>query len=190
MTNVRSIENSQYYRKVIEELKERCSERGEQFPFNVEQTRQKFKRCINICRDAVMKIKISSGIKHFQQDKEIESWFGKLLAILSSMDICQPQQAIEPGRKAPKTNGEEANPEENHDDDVCEEEASQGSSSRSSDGASNEKRKHVPSPTGIKKYRGQTESLLSEVKEKMNTLKTLASDTSSKEILDFLNEES
>ena len=158
LTNVKNIENSQYYRKVIEELKERCSERGEQFPFNVEQTRQKFKRCINICRDAVMKIKISSGIKHFQQDKEIESWFGKLLAILSSMDICQPQQAIEPGRKAPKTNGEEANPEENHDDDVCEEEASQGSSSRSSDGASNEKRKHVPSPTGVKKYRGQTES--------------------------------
>ena len=38
--------------------------------------------------------------------------------------------------------------------------------------------------------RGQTESLLSEMKETMNTLKTLASDTSSKEVLDFLKEES
>ena len=69
LTNVKNIKNSQYYNKVIEELKERCSERGEKLPFNVEQTRQKFKPCINICRDAVMKVKTSSGIKHFQQDK-------------------------------------------------------------------------------------------------------------------------
>ena len=39
---------------------------------------------------------------------------------LSSMDICQPEQPIEPRRKPPETNGEEANPEESHDDDVCE----------------------------------------------------------------------
>ena len=32
------------------------------------------------------------------------------------MVIIQPQQANEPGRKAPLTNGEEANPEERHDD--------------------------------------------------------------------------
>ena len=69
LTNVKNIKNSQYHNKVIEELKERCSERGEKLPFNVEQTRQKFKPCINICRDAVMKVKTSSGIKHFQQDK-------------------------------------------------------------------------------------------------------------------------
>ena len=53
--------------------------------------------------------------KHFRQDKEIGSWFGKLLPI-SSMDICQHQEAIEPGRKAPETNGQEANPEESHDE--------------------------------------------------------------------------
>ena len=91
-----------------------------------------------------MKVKTWSGIEQFQQDKKTESWFGKLLPILSSIDICQPQQAIEPGRKAPETNGEDANPEESHDDDVCEEEASQGSSSRSSDRASDTKRKYVP----------------------------------------------
>ena len=39
---------------------------------------------------------------------------------------------------------ENANPEESHDDDVCEEEASEGSSSRSSDGASDAKRKYAP----------------------------------------------
>ena len=166
----------------------RWSEKREEFPVNVEQTRQKFKRCINICRDAVMKVKIPSGIRHFQHDKETGSWFGKLLPILSSMDICQHQQAIEPGIKASETNGQEANPEESHDD-VCEEEGSQGSSSRSSDGAWNAKRKYVLTSASRKKSRGQTESLLTEIKETMNTLKTLASDTSYKEILDFLNEE-
>ena len=55
------------------------------------------------------------------------------------MDNCQPQQAIEPGRKAPEINGKEANLEESHDGDVCEEEASPGSSSRSFDGHQMEK---------------------------------------------------
>ena len=45
-------------------------------------------------------------------------WFGKLLPNISSMDNCQPQQAIEPGRKASETNGEEAKPEESLDNDV------------------------------------------------------------------------
>ena len=91
----------------------------DEFPFYVVQTRQKFKHCINVCRDAVMKVKTSSGIKRSQEDKELGSWFGKLLPVISSLDNCQLQQAIEPGRKAPETNDEEANPEESHDDDVC-----------------------------------------------------------------------
>ena len=47
----------------------------------------------------------------------------------------------------------------------------------------------VPTPTNGKKSKGQTESLLWEIKETVTTLKTLASDTSSKDILDFLKEE-
>ena len=121
LTNVKNVRNGQYYGKVIEELKERCSKKGKDFPFYVAQTRQKLKRCINICRDVVMKVKTSSGIKRFQEDKELESWFGKLLPIISSMDNFQPQQAIEPGRKAPETYSEEADPEESHDDHDCEE---------------------------------------------------------------------
>ena len=110
-----------------------------------------------------MKVKTPSGIKHFQQDKEIGSWFGKLLPV-KSMDICQHQQAIEPGRKAPETNFQEANPEESHDDGVCEEEANQGSSSSSSDGASNAKRKYVPTPASRKISRRKTGSLITETK--------------------------
>ena len=46
-----------------------------------------------------VKVKTLFGIKRFQEDKELGSWFGKLLPITSSIDNCQPQQAIEPGRK-------------------------------------------------------------------------------------------
>ena len=52
------------------------------------------------------------------------------------------------------------------------------------------KRQVHATPMTRKKSRGQPESLLTEMKETINTLKTLASDTSSKEILDFLKEES
>ena len=55
LINVKNINSSQYYHKV-EKLKKRCSERGEEFPVNVEETRHKFKRCIIFCRDEVMKV--------------------------------------------------------------------------------------------------------------------------------------
>ena len=67
------------------------------------------------------------------------------------MDNCQLQQAIEPGRKVPETDAEEANPEESHVDNVCKEEEGQGSSSRSSDRVSNGKRNYVPTSASRKK---------------------------------------
>ena len=111
------------------------------------------------------------------------------MPILSSTENCQPQQAIETGRKTPEINDQETNYEECHDN-VCEEETSQGSFSRSSNGASTGKRKYVPTPANRKKSRRKTESPLTERKVTMNTLKTKAWDTFSKEILDFLKEES
>ena len=95
------------------------------------------------------------------------------------MDSCQPQKAIEQGRKAPEINGKEANPEESHDDNVCEEEGSPDSSSRSSDEVLNGKKKYVPTPPSRKKSRVQDDSLLTEVKVTINKLKSLALDTSS-----------
>ena len=98
----------------------------------------------------MMKIKTSSGNKSLQEDKELGRWFVKLLPIKSSTDNCQPQQAIEPGRKAPVTNSKEANPEEGHDEDVCEEEANSSSSSTSYDGTSNGEKKYVSTPPSRK----------------------------------------
>ena len=114
LTNVKNINNGQHYSKVIAEIKERWKVREEQYVFNVAQTRQKFKRCVTMCRNAVMKVKTSSGIRRFQEDKEFGNWFAKLLPVISSMDNCQPQQAIEPGSSSPEIN--EADKESNIDE--------------------------------------------------------------------------
>ena len=78
LTNFKNLENGQYYDKVIEELKERCNKTGEEFSFNIAQTRQKFKRSINICRNGAVKVKTSNSIKRFKEDKKLGSRFGKL----------------------------------------------------------------------------------------------------------------
>ena len=64
-----NVKNSQYYIQVIQELKEQCNGRNEEFCYDVNQTRQKFKCCVTLCRNAVMKVKTASGIKRFQEDK-------------------------------------------------------------------------------------------------------------------------
>eukprot|EP00794_Sanderia_malayensis_P021050 gene21050-23105_t len=60
-------------------------------------TRNKFKRCVGLRREAALKVKTASGIKRFQEDKEFGRWFSKLYPVITSMVNCQPQQAIEPG---------------------------------------------------------------------------------------------
>ena len=60
--NVKNSKNSEYYEKVIKELKEPCQARAEVFEYDVKLTREKFKRCTGICKDAAMKIKTASGI--------------------------------------------------------------------------------------------------------------------------------
>ena len=97
LTNVKNSNNSQYYQQVFKELKDRFKRRDSIFTYDLNQTRQKFKRCVSICREAVLKIKTASGIQHFQDEKEYGSWFKKLFEVVKSMDNCQPDQAIEPG---------------------------------------------------------------------------------------------
>lgn len=188
MTNVKNVKNSQYYDQVIQEIKQRCEERNEEFLFDVKQTRQKFKRCVTICRNAVMKVKTASGIKRFQEDKELGNWFGKLLPLISSMDNCQPQQSIEPGHSQIDSSTEnDAEIDEKSDSG---ETSSTPDLSESSGGSSLKKRRsYVPTPT-VRKKSMKTENILGEIKETVESLKTLSSENSSKEILEFLKEES
>ena len=96
LTNVKNSKNSAYYEKVIKKLKGRCQARDEVFEYDVKQTREKFKRCIGICKDAAMKIKTASGIARFKEDKEYGAWFNKLFNVMKSAATCQSEQSIEP----------------------------------------------------------------------------------------------
>ena len=66
------------------------------FEYDVKQTREKFKRCIGICKDAAMKIKTASGISRFQEDKEYGTWFNKLFNVMETTANFQPEQSIQP----------------------------------------------------------------------------------------------
>ena len=60
LTNVKNSKNSQYYQQVMDELKDRCKQRDRIFTYDPNQTRQKIKRCVSICREAALKIKTAS----------------------------------------------------------------------------------------------------------------------------------
>ena len=54
---------TQYYQLVINEIKSWCENREGHFLHDLKQTREKFKRCIAVCREASLKIKTASGIQ-------------------------------------------------------------------------------------------------------------------------------
>ena len=94
--NTKNMQNGVVYEKVLNELKERCSERGDEFDFSVAQLRTKFKKCVADCKKAALTIKTATGIKRFQEEKGYGSWFQQLFALVKTRDSCQPEQAIEP----------------------------------------------------------------------------------------------
>ena len=96
LTNVKNAKNGQYMESVVKEIQERCTERGEESPYDVNQTRQKFRRCVQACRAAALKTKTTSDITRFQESKDYGQWFNKLMQYISTMDSCQREQAIEP----------------------------------------------------------------------------------------------
>ena len=155
---MKSAKNGIYYDQVVNEMKERCKTREEDFPFDISQTREKFKKCINICREAAMKIKTKSGIQRFQEEENYGIWFGKLMTFVSSMHSCQPQQAIEP------SNIEQFEITESTD------ESPQDSSTNDTNTKSKRKGLFVPiheTPKRKRKY-PISEDLISEIRETMN----------------------
>ena len=94
LTNVKNAKNGQYMESFVKEIQERCTERGEEFPYDVNQTRQKFRRCIQAYRAAALKAKTTSGIKRFQESKYYGQCFNKLMQYISTMDSCQREHAI------------------------------------------------------------------------------------------------
>ena len=79
LTNVKNPKNGQYMESVVKEIQERCTKRGEEFPYDINPTRQKFCHCVQTCRAATLKTKTSSSIKRFQESKYYGQWFNRLM---------------------------------------------------------------------------------------------------------------
>ena len=95
-TNIKTAKNGGYYEKVIDELKQRCGSRKEDFPYDIAQTREKFKRCISECKKVALTVKTASGIKRFQDENGYGKWFNQLFPLIQTRASCQPEHAIEP----------------------------------------------------------------------------------------------
>lgn len=120
-TNIKTSKNGGYYEKIVKELKGRCTRRGESFTYDVNQTREKFKRLVAECKKAALIMKTASGIKRFQEDKGYGKWFNCLLPLVQTRASCQPEQAIDPGsvlqkkRKRQEDSSETSSPSPNND---------------------------------------------------------------------------
>lgn len=76
--NTKNQSNGSIYEQILKELKERASARGKNFLFKVSQLRNKFKKCVSICKQAALTQNTATGIKWFQEDQG----FGKLFTVL------------------------------------------------------------------------------------------------------------
>lgn len=94
--NTKYQQNGIIYEKILNELKIRCSARGEKIEFNVSQLRNKFKKCVSDCKKAALIIKTATGVQRFQEEKGYGVWFNQLFALIRTRDSCKPEKATEP----------------------------------------------------------------------------------------------
>jgi hypothetical protein len=94
-TNTKNQNNGKIYGEILDKLKERANERGEQIDFTIQQIRTKFKRCVSDCKHAAMTIKTATGIQRFQDEKGYGKWFDLLFPLVKTRDSCQPDMAVE-----------------------------------------------------------------------------------------------
>ena len=130
------------------------------------QTRTKFKRCLSLCRNALLQAKTASGIKRFQEDQELGAWFNKLLSVVKTIDSCQPEQSIEP-------------------DTIC---SSSSTSSISMEGSFSKnkwKQLFVPIHKSKKNKKKGTEALLADIESSVTDMKEILKNDPSRELLDF-----
>jgi hypothetical protein len=95
-TNTKNQRNGEIYKRVLVELKQRGSARGEEVPFDNIQVRTKFKKVVSECKHVVLTIKTASGIERFIEGKDYRKWFNDLFAIVKTCDACRPELAVEP----------------------------------------------------------------------------------------------
>ena len=84
------------YGDILKEVKARASARGEHFDFSANQLRSKFKKCVSLCKQAALTQKSATGIKRFQEDQGLGTWFTTLFEVVKTRESCQPNLALEP----------------------------------------------------------------------------------------------
>ena len=92
-TNTKNQRNGELYGDILKEVKARASARGEHFDFSANQLRSKFKKCVSLCKQAALTQKSATGIKRFQEDQGLGTWFTTLFEVVKTRESCQPKFA-------------------------------------------------------------------------------------------------
>ena len=94
--NTKNSSNGELFKKAVADAQKACLEWGQNFEFDITQTRTKFTSCVSWCKTAAMTFKTATGIQRFQDDKNLGCWFNQLFPLGKSRESAQPEQAIEP----------------------------------------------------------------------------------------------
>jgi hypothetical protein len=164
-TNTKNQRNGEIYAKVLAELKERAKTRKEEVPFNTTQIRTKFKKINSECKGVALRIKTSTGVKRFIEEKDYGKWFNDLFAIVKTRDACRPELSVEPS---------------------CSEESSiLSNEDQASTSSSAEIRKKLMINKPERKKKKQDV-----INETLNLIRSAIENDPTKEVLSFLKEES
>ena len=182
--NTTRARNTAIYTDVVKQLKERLASRGENFPFDVTKTWNKFKKCVAECKKAALTIKTATGIKRFQEEKNLGEWFNQLYSFVKTRDSCTPEMALEPscsnsGESPETVEGTEAGA--NSDSGEIEVK-DKNSSSKDGDTV-----KRVAQFVPVKK--GKKRVKVDPVVEAIETMKQVIEKDPTKDLLEFFKEE-
>ena len=159
--NTKNKRNSSVYGEVVEEMKKRAAERGENWSKNVDQTRNKFKAMIALCKKKALARITESGIA--DEISNNGEWFKTLFPLIQSRASADPDNAREPS----------------YDDATKQKEADDEHQQQTSSGAS-----FVPSKKKSKK--AKKEELLADA---IKSFQNEAERGGTKELVEFLERE-
>lgn len=173
--NTKNQTNGSIYEAILKELKSRASARGENLAFNINQVRTKFKKCISICKQAALTIKTSTGIKRFQEERELGEWFNQLFPVVRTRDSCQPEHAVEPSSSegVDRAKNDYASSSPGHEEGT---DSSTGT------------KMFVPKRSGQKKI-SKREDVASTTLEVLNLMKDVVKNDPTKELIELMRSE-
>ena len=73
--NTKNQRNGEIYGQIQKEMQQRAAKRNSKFMFSISQVRKKFKKCVNDCKNAAMTFKTATGIKRFQDSRDMGNGF-------------------------------------------------------------------------------------------------------------------